>query len=68
MDQVQILPQTDRSREYFDSLTRDEKVAAIRQLASQGFGDYDIAAATRLSVDAIRQSLGTVNVATQSEA
>jgi len=49
-----------REREmwHFDALSRDEQRAAIQRLALDGMSDYGIAAATRLSVEAVRQILG----------
>jgi hypothetical protein len=43
---------------HFDTLTRDEQAEAIRQLARDGFGDYEIAAACKLAVEVVRQILG----------
>jgi len=43
---------------HFDALSRDEQRAAIQRLALDGMSDYGIAAATRLSVEAVRQILG----------
>jgi hypothetical protein len=47
-----------RSREHFDRMTHAEKAEAIRRLAADRFGDYEIAAATKLSVEMIRAILG----------
>ena len=41
----------------FRALSRDEQVTVIRQMAASGWGDYGLAAATRLSVEQIRQVL-----------
>jgi hypothetical protein len=42
------------ARQHFDSLTVEEKRAAVRRLARQGFGDYAIAAAAHLAVEQVR--------------
>jgi hypothetical protein len=47
-----------RARAHFDRLSRDEQVEAIRRLAHEGLGDYEIAHATKLSVEMIRRVLG----------
>ena len=47
----------DAARQGFDDLSRDQVEAAIRRMASEGFGDYTIAAATRQSVETVRQIL-----------
>lgn len=49
---------TDRHMHYFALLTEAEQRDAIRRLASSGMVDTGIAAATRLSVEQIRQILG----------
>ncbi len=43
---------------YFLLLTPEEKEAAIRRMAADGMSDYTIAAATRLSVEFVRQVIG----------
>lgn len=40
--------------QHFVALSADEQAAAILQLAAQGWSDYGIAGATRLSIEAIR--------------
>ena len=49
-----------RSRElhYFALLDRSEQRAAIVRLSAEGFSDYGIAAATRLSVEFVRHVIG----------
>ena len=48
-----------REREllYFRLLDRAEQEAAVRRLSASGMGDYGIAAATGLSVEAVRRVL-----------
>ena len=43
---------------YFNMLTRDEQSLAIRRLSASRMSDYEIAAATALSVEMVRQILG----------
>ncbi len=43
---------------YFALLDRDEQRAAILRLASAGYSDYGISAATRLSVEFVRGVIG----------
>ena len=45
------------ARAEFEKLTRDEVAAAIARMSRDGFSDYCIAAATKLSVEAVRQFL-----------
>lgn len=45
------------TREEFDLLSHDAQRQAIRNMAYFGYGDYHIAAATRLSVEQIRHIL-----------
>ena len=52
---------TELSHKAFDALTRDEQKQAIFDLADEGFGDYGIAAATKLSVEQVRQILAERN-------
>jgi hypothetical protein len=52
-----------REMHHFVELTPDDQHSAIRHLADSGFGDYGIAAATRLSVEMVRQILGDRKVA-----
>jgi hypothetical protein len=52
-----VIP-ADAHRFHFDALTREQQVEAICKLADDGFGDYDIGAATGLSVEQIRAILG----------
>lgn len=40
------------------ALTRDELVAAIKDMARAGWSDHGIAHATRLSVEMVRQIIG----------
>lgn len=42
---------------HFDRLTRAEQAQAIRRMASEGWSEYGLAAATRLSVEQIRRIL-----------
>jgi len=42
----------------FESLTREQQIAAIRRLAQNGYTDHGISHATRLSVEQVRQALG----------
>jgi len=44
---------------HFLLLTPEERAAAIRRLAAQGWSELSIAAATRLSVEMIRRVLAT---------
>lgn len=48
----------DRELHHFLLLDHEEQVAAIQRLARSGMGDYTIAAATGLSVEAIRRIIG----------
>jgi hypothetical protein len=41
----------------FLSLEHSDQIAAIKQLADSGMGDYAVAAATRLSVEEVRRIL-----------
>lgn len=43
---------------HFLLLAPDEQLAAIYRLHRLGWSDYGIAAATRLSVEAVRRALG----------
>ena len=45
-------------RKNFDLMTVEERERAIRRMADEGFHDYDIAAATDLSVEAVREIIG----------
>lgn len=47
-----------RRLHYFKMLSHDDQRAAIRRLAASGMTDHTIAAATRLSVEMVRQILG----------
>ena len=49
-------------RKHFDALTRVEQLEAIRRLADAGFGDYEISAATSLSVELVRAIVGSRTV------
>jgi len=49
---------TDRHMHYFALLSESEQREAIKRLAASGMVDTGIAAATRLSVEQIRQILG----------
>jgi hypothetical protein len=49
----------DARMHYFAMLTEEEQHAAIKRLAASGMADTSIAAATMLSVEMIRQILGT---------
>jgi hypothetical protein len=40
---------------HFLALSHEEQAAAIRNLAAQGWSDYGIAGATRLSVEQVRR-------------
>lgn len=42
---------------HWHELTHDEQRAAIRRMAAEGLSEYVIAAATRLSVEFVRQQL-----------
>lgn len=42
---------------HFEVLTREEQENAIRSLADDGMSEYQLAAATRLSVEMIRRVL-----------
>lgn len=46
-----------RAREHFDSMTRAEVVQAVCGMKALGFGDYQIAAACRFSVEMVRELL-----------
>lgn len=46
-----------QSRRHFDALTREEMEDAIRSMVAMGFGEYVLASATGLSVEAIRAVL-----------
>jgi hypothetical protein len=48
----------DRRMDYFQMLSHEDQRAAIRRMADSGLSEYTIAAATRLSVEMIRQILG----------
>jgi hypothetical protein len=48
----------DAHRRHFDALTRREQEAAIRRLAAEGLGDYELVAASGWAVEAIRSLLG----------
>jgi hypothetical protein len=43
---------------WWNTLSREEQVSAIRRLSAGGMSDHDIAGATKLSVEAIRQVIG----------
>jgi hypothetical protein len=43
---------------WWHTLSRAEQIHTIRRLSSDGMSDYDIANATKLSVEAIRQVIG----------
>ena len=45
------------ARQHFDVLSRDERVQGICRMADTGYSDYSIAAATKLSVEMVRQIL-----------
>lgn len=47
-----------RAPEHFYRLTRAEQVEAIRRMRDEGHSDYSISAATKWSVEAVRQALG----------
>lgn len=47
----------DASRVHFLTLLPDEQAAAIRRLASLGFGDHEIARRTGWHVEAVRRVL-----------
>lgn len=46
-----------RARAEFDRLTRAEVAEAVRNMKVLGFGDYEVAAACRLSVEMVRAIL-----------
>jgi DNA-directed RNA polymerase sigma subunit (sigma70/sigma32) len=48
----------DRRMLYFATLSQEEQRAIIQRLSADGASDHDIASATRLSVEIIRQILG----------
>ena len=48
----------DARMDHFDRLTRDEQAAVIRRMAAEGMSDHSIAAATRLSVEFVREVVG----------
>jgi hypothetical protein len=48
---------SEREMRHFESLSYDERCAAIHQLAQSGLSDYSIANATRLAVEQIRRIL-----------
>lgn len=54
--------------ENFARLSADEQAAAIRRMARDGYGDYALAAATRLSVEQIRAALGAPKTVPETEA
>lgn len=47
-----------RARHHFVELSRQQVAAAIRRMATEGFGDYEIAAACGLAVEQVRAILG----------
>jgi hypothetical protein len=47
----------DPGMQNFEALGHTDRIAAIKELARQGMGEYAIAAATRLSVEAVRRIL-----------
>lgn len=53
-----------RELEHFERLDREQQEQAIRQLARDGMSAYAIAAATRLSVEQIRQILAASELGT----
>jgi hypothetical protein len=55
----------DARRRNFESLTADEKIAALRRLARSGLSDHGIAAASGLSVEMVRQLVGMPTTATR---
>jgi hypothetical protein len=52
-----IVSSPPRELVHFLLLTQDGQAAAIRELAAQGWSEFSIAAATRLSVEQIRRVL-----------
>ena len=54
---METLPDHARARYYFETLTAEEKAAAIRRMADEGHGDYEISAACGLAVEQVRQLL-----------
>jgi hypothetical protein len=53
---TQLYGDADRMRA-FDALTVEERAAAIRRMATEGYSDHGIAAATKCSVEQVRQIL-----------
>ncbi len=51
-----IHPDHARNR-HFDELTREQREDAIKRMAAEGWTDHGIAAATRLSIEMVRQVL-----------
>lgn len=47
-------------RRHFRELDRQQQADAIRDLAADGVGDYDIAAATGLAVEQVRRVIGQI--------
>lgn len=48
----------DPSIQYFHALTREEQIAVVKRMATDGWTDHGIAHATRLSVEQVRQVIG----------
>jgi hypothetical protein len=53
-----IMSTAPRELVYFLMLTPVEQAAAIQRMSNQGWTDYGIAGATRLSVEQVRRILG----------
>ena len=59
---------TPRELHFFTILTAEEKAAAVRRMASQGWSDHGIAAATRLSVEQVRRIVAERQAITDPQA
>jgi len=53
-----VTPLREREMSHFLLLSEADRHAAIKRMAANGWSDYSIAAATRLSVEMVRKVLG----------
>jgi hypothetical protein len=53
-----VTPLRDREMSHFLMMSEADRHAAIQRMAKNGWSDYSIAAATRLSVEMVRKLLG----------
>lgn len=49
---------TDPRRRYWLELPPEKQRQVVREMSAMGFGDYQIATATKLSVEQVREILG----------